>query len=212
MYEDRTVEEKYLYNFSDQEKKDFIAAQQKRQEELSQYRMRFNRLIAYGTSGIFSNYEPRSTTPLEIRYILNRIAANDPRDQAFELGWVDSILNGDQYALQIARAFQNNTVCHRVVLRDIGLTDKGMAPILSSLKDKDLSLLDIGGNKLTEESFRTIDHIFAHPQNAWQHVRLGMIDLTSERAESFRRNPHISFSYERADGVLRIFSTQPFLR
>ncbi len=212
MYEDKTVEDRYLSNFTPQEKKVFVRHMEREQELFSEYQVKLDTLMAEGSSAIFRNNDPSApTSPLALKYILNRIAANDPRDTAFELGEIDGI-KGDQYALQIAKAFRTNTACTTVILNNIGLTDKGMLPILSTLRKKELYLLDISGNPITDRSFLAIERIFKNPHNMWHCVRLGTVDLNPERTLSFKKNPYISFSYRKPNGALGLFSAQPFLR
>ena len=212
MYEDRTIEERYLYNFSPAEKAAFIRHETRQHELLAEYQLKLDTLMAEGSTAIFRNNDPSiPTDPLEIKYILNRIAANDPRDTSFELGAIDDISNGDQYAIQIARSFQTNTACKIVILGHMNLTDKGLLPILSVLRKKELLTLDISGNPLTDKSFARIDRISREPNNLWHHVKLGTVELSPERALAFKKNPYISFSYRKENGALGLFTAQPFL-
>ena len=117
MYEDHSVEEKYLYNFSQEEKEFFYRQQKHKIDTIAKYQGKLNELMFSDSNAIFANYEPtEANTPLEIKYILNRIAANDPRDIAFELGKFDGIKNGDAWAPYIAKALQNNAHCKTIVL------------------------------------------------------------------------------------------------
>ena len=193
---DRTIEEKYLHNFSPKERELFYQEQRAKWDALARYQGKLNELMFSESKAIFANDEPTvASSPLEIKYVLNRIAANDPRDRAFELGKMDCVVNGDEWAGFIAQSFKNNTHCKMVILNHIGLTDAGLIPILESLKDNELSLLNIAGNKATSKSFQKIDEILSNPQNKWGKVCLGKIKTTPELANSLTKHPKLSFGY-----------------
>ena len=209
MYEDRTIEEKYLYNFSEEERDLFYKEQRQKWSAIAKYQGKLNELMFSESKAIFANDEPTfSSSPLEIKYVLNRIAANDPVDTAFELGDMDHIKNADQLAPAIAQAFRNNTHCRTVVLNHIGLTDAGLLPILDSLRDNILTLLDLGKNKLTHRSFQKIDEILSDPHNKWEKVCLGQIKTTPVLANSLAKHPNLSFNYvvDSAQRSSRFFS------
>ena len=195
MYEDRTIEEKYLYNFSLKERELFYKEQRAKWDSLARYQGKLNELMFSESEAIFANYEPRPSSTLEILYVLNRIAANDPRDTAFELGKIDYVINADQWAPIIARSFKKNTHCKTVVLNQIGLTDEGLLTILESLKDNELSLLDIAGNQATNRSWSKVDEILSDSQNKWEKVCLGKIKTTPELANSLAKHSNLSFNY-----------------
>ena len=196
MYEDRTIEEKYLYNFSQKEKASFYKEQKKKLIQFSKYVEKLYGIISSESPAIFANYVPSgASSPLEIKYVLNRIAANDPIDIAFELGKIDGITFGDQLAPTIAQAFQKNTRCETVILDHIGLTDVGLLPILESLRDKRLTFLDIEGNKATDKSWQKVNEILSDPHNKWKNVQLGKIKTTPQLAQSLAKHPNLSFAY-----------------
>ena len=196
MYEDCTIEDRYLKNFSQKEKEIFYHQQTAKQKALNRYKEQLLNLVYSDSNAIFSNDEPKPNTALEIKYILNRIAANDPRDKSFTLGAVDSVYsvwNSDRLALDIARAFRTNTMCKTIILSDLGLTDKGMMPILRTLRQKELDTLDIRGNKISAESIETLDHILADPKTKWKRVVLGKIKLTPEQNEALSKYANLYF-------------------
>lgn len=193
MYEDHTIEEKYLRNFSDKEKAVFYRQHKKWEKDMAKYDSRLHELVFSDSSAIFANYEPKPNTFLEIKYVLNRIKANDPRDTAFELGPMDKVPNADRLALDIAKAFRGNIVCKKVILNGIGLTDNGAVPILRTLRHNQLDLLDIENNKLENNSFQTIDEILSNPNNHWNKVVLGQIQTTQEQKKALERHQNLSF-------------------
>ena len=193
MYEDHTVEEKYLQNFSFEEKRSFYRQHEKWEKDMVKYNAKLHELIFSDSPAIFANYEPKPNTFLEIRYILNRIKANDPRDTAFELGPMDNIPNADRLALDIAKAFHGNTVCKKVILSGIGLTDNGAVPVLRALRNNQLDLLDVENNKLGNESIQTIDGILSNPEHKWHRINLGPIQTTPEQKKALERHQNLSF-------------------
>ena len=196
MYEDRTIEEKYLYNFSQKEKELFRKEQDKKWAELAKYQGKLTEMMHSESSAIFANDEPTfASSPLEIKYVLNRIAADDPKDTHFELGAIDCVKNADEWAPHIAQAFRKNTHCKTVILNHIGLTDAGLLPILDSLRDKKLLLLDIAGNKATQKSWQKVEEILCDPRNRWEKVQLGKIKTTSELAHALTKHTNLSFGY-----------------
>ena len=106
MYEDRTVEDRYLTNFSSLEKIWFRHDQHRKRE----YPRAFNNYLRYLLENdksfpIFEMANP--TTALEIKYILNRISQNDSRDTSFDLLYSDNIRDGDKSAYMLAKALKN---------------------------------------------------------------------------------------------------------
>ena len=194
MYEDHTVEEKFLHNFSDKEKAIFYQQHEKWDKRMAEYKGKLYEAIFSDSPAIFANYEPKANTFLEIKYVLNRIAANDPRDTAFELGPMDEVLNADRLALDIAKFFRGNTVCKKVILSGIGLTDNGAVPVLRALRHNQLDLLDIENNKLENNSFQTIDEILSNPENKWEKVYLGKIKVTPEQQRALEKHKNLSFA------------------
>ena len=183
------IEIKYLGNFTPPERVSFYRQQRARKKAAYD-----NAVLASSDSiTVLQNDELKRNSALEIRYVLNRIAANDPRDTEFELGKADSISNADKLALDIAKAFQTNTACRRVVLKGIGLTDQGLLPILSVLQRKRLLLLDVADNKFSEASFRVIENAVSHPSTAWQQVDLGRIKVSPELATVLSKHSNIAF-------------------
>ena len=193
MYEDHTIEERYLHNFSAKEKKEFYRQHRKWVQHMGKYAGKVMELICLDSPAIFANCEPEPNTFLDIKYILNRIAANDPRDTDFELGAMDPVLDADRLALDIARAFRNNTNCKKVILNKIGLTDNGMLPILYALRTKKLDLLDIGNNKLADKSVQVLDDILSDSENKWEKVNLGKIRVNAEQKKALEKHEKLSF-------------------
>ena len=165
MYEDLTIEEKYLHNFSEAEKKRlFMSVSERRAAVAKKERQLAEKIAADDPNPFISWTIPLGHIACEIKYVLNRIAANDPKGIAFELTHGDSVQNADRLALDIANSFRNNTVCNKVVLSHIGLTDNGMVPLLHALSGKKLYLLDIAGNQVTDKSLKVLDTILANPK------------------------------------------------
>ena len=144
--------------------------------------------------------EPRASTALDIKYALNRIAANDPQALDFHLSKVDmgAIGNPDRLALDIARAFRNNTNCKYVTLNGIGLTDNGMIPILHSLPSE-LYKLDIAGNNITDQSLEVLVTTMASLKNKWGAVNLGEVQVTPEQEQALETHPNLYFENVKPD-------------
>lgn len=193
MYEDYSVEEKYLHNFSPKEKEKFLIQNRARRYAMDQYEAKLLCMIYEDSPAVFENREPKPNTALEIKYILNRIAANDARDTVFELSEIDSVRHADKLAIQIAKSFQKNTVCQKVILRGIGLTDEGMLPILNVLKQKELALLDISGNKITDKSVEMLNRVLSNPNTRWEQVCLGKIRLGEKQSGIMKCHTNLSF-------------------
>ena len=196
MYEDHTVEEKYLYNFSSEEEAAFRRRQQKYQGHMQEYQQQLWNLIVTDSPAIFRNSCMETNSALEIKYILNRIAGNDSRDTVFALGPMDEVYHADRLALDMARAFRNNTVCKHIMLQNIGLTDNGMLPLLHALSKKELRVLCVNEeeSRLTDKTFHVLDTILADPDTKWDSVELGRVVLNDEREESFKKYPNLSFT------------------
>ena len=190
-----TIEEKYLKNFSIEEKVALYHQQQARKSAIQDRETRLLNLVYRDFPSAHLTHDPEKKSALEIRYVLNRIAADDPRDTVFELRRRDAISNADRLALQIAKSFQTNTACRTIILNNIGLTDNGMMPILSVLKHKELLLIDIGENKLSDESFQSLEAILSDPANKWSQVKLGRIK-NPDWANVFSCHHNLSFSFE----------------
>ena len=190
---DEQIEEKYLHNFSEGEKEAFRSHVKRSRKHMAKYQARLDALIAEDSPAIFCNDDPKPICELDVKYVLNRIAANDPRDTAFELGRGDLIQPADWWALEIAKAFQNNTVCHRVILQDLGMTEKGLAPILHMLRRKRLSVLDIRGNKM-KDPVSLLGGVLSDPTTHWEEVRLGKIKLAPDQSKELAKYPNLSFN------------------
>ena len=194
MYEDHSVEEKYLYNFSPKEKTKFCCQQRAWRTAMNSYTVNLNTLIHLDSNVIFGDFEPEANTSLEIRYILNRIAANDKRDVSFELSDIDDVRKPNKLALHIAKSFQKNTVCKKIILHKVGLTDRGLLPILRVLRRKELDLLDISGNQITDRTIGALKTILTDTNTRWKDVRLGKITLSRKQRESLKDYPNLSFT------------------
>jgi hypothetical protein len=194
MYEDNSVEEKYLHNFSPKEKEKFLSQNRARRYAMDQYEAKLLGMIYEDSPAVFENREPKPNTFLEIKYVLNRIAANDARDTVFEVSEIDSVRHADKLAIQIAKSFQKNTVCQKVILHGIGLTDKGIMPILNVLRQKELVLLDLSGNKITDKTVNMIDRILSCPETRWKQICLGKIRLGKEQSGIMKCHTNLSFT------------------
>ncbi|MBP5344102.1 MAG: hypothetical protein J6Y85_03420 [Alphaproteobacteria bacterium] len=186
------IEGKYLDNFSPEEIVVFLQHIKKQRRHMSEYQQKLDALIAEDSPAIFANFLTTPNSALDIKYVLNRIAANDPRDPALELSALDAVDNPDRLALDIAKAFHNNTVCTTVILQDLGLTANGIEPLLRAFHHKHLSKLDISGNKIGE-SLPTLIHILDDPNTHWEEVRLGKIHPDPEQKEALEKHQNVSF-------------------
>lgn len=203
--------EEYMHNFSEEEKIAFRSYIQTKQECLAQARSTLGRLIAEGGSlELYEHNDPRPSTALDIKYALNRIAANDPHALDFSLSKVDTqaIGNPDRLALDIAKAFRNNTHCKYVTLNGIGLTDNGMLPILRSLPSE-LYKLDIAGNNITDKSVEVVSTRLASLENKWQAVNLGEVQLTSEQEKVLARHSNLYFENVNSETQVETPSAAP---
>ena len=187
------IEEKYLYNFTHSEKRRFYRRIGRSVEELAKYQARLNKLYFEDSPAIFRNNDPSGfSSAEEIKYALNRIEANDPRQTDLDLGPGDEVYPPDRLALDIAKAFRNNTLCRSVIL-NMGLTANGLVPILRALHHKNLFELDIRGNEVSE-SLPTLMPILDDPNTDWGQVRLGKIRLEPEQKKALERHENVSFT------------------
>lgn len=192
MYEDCTIEERYLLNFTDLEKRLF---RRKRAEKANQPEL--------------ANTLPIS--PLEVRYILNRIYFDDPRDTAFTLGPKDKIVNGDAIAIRMGVAFSENTHCQEVRMDSVNLTDWGAGLILETFKKKSLNVLSLKGNdKLTDSTFEQIDRMLSEPQNSWKQVCLDGGQMSDKMRQRLMSHPNVIL--ENTPKCIRICSRQNPIR
>ena len=196
MYEDNTIEDKYLHNFSLSETVKLRRIKAQRETLLAFQRRHFDQALATNSAEIMVEFDGHRHDALEIKYILNRIAANDPRDWSLDLTTGDDVGKADRLALDIAKAFHNNTHCERVIVAGIGLTDNGMIPLLRALSKKELSCVNISGNKITDKSLEVLDAILSNPETKWKHVGLGEIRITPQRAESLKKHPNTDVTFE----------------
>ena len=205
------VEKKYLHNFSREEKKVFCLHIQKEQEFSKRIKQKLDRLMAEDCSAVFREGEdgPRPSTALDIKYTLNQIAANDPRVSIFGLSGVDAIDNPDRLALDIAKAFRNNTNCKIIYLNGIGLTDNGMLPILRTLGKKELYELGIMGNQITGKSLDALVTIMSRLGKRWGIVNLGKVQLTPEQEYALERYPNLSFEKVKPETQMETPSKSP---
>ena len=213
MYSGREdIEDKYLTNFSPKEATAFRRHIARRREIMEEFQIKLGVLMDTDSPAFFREPPTWPTRPLEIKYILNRIAANDPRDKSFTLSAIDDQGGWDPspLAFHVVKAFQTNTKCKRVELSWVRLTDKDMLPILSVLRKKELDVLDIHGNKITDKTYQVLDQILADPENKWHQVKLGKVNLSPERLAAFSKYPNLSFTQVEPKGALHIFSAACF--
>ena len=175
MFEDHTVEQKYLWNFSKWER---IRMERMQQEHL-------NGELKEEAS------KEKNDPLLEVRYVLNRIYFNDERDTSFAIGSEHGVKTGDVWAIRISTAFQDNNICRDVRLESMGLTDRGAYLILKTLRGKSLKMLSLKGNDLTETTFSQIDKILSEPNNQWEKVDLGEVDLKDDLLKRLTAHPQV---------------------
>ena len=188
------IEEKYLHNFTPYEKERFNLRVGCSRAALAAYRAHLDCMILEESRSIFRNDDPcKPSTAEEIKYALNRIEANDPRQTAFEVSAIDEVDYSDRFALDIAKAFRNNTACRTVVLNNLSLTANEVDLILRTLHHKDLLELDIRGNKIGE-CLPTLTYILDDPDTNWGKVKLGKIRLDPEQKEALEQHENVSFT------------------
>ena len=76
----------------------------------------------------------------------------------------------------------------------INLTDKGALTILEVLRHKELSVLNLSQNNLTDESFQMLDDILSDPQNKWTTVELGNVKMDSKMAQSLSKHKNLIYT------------------
>lgn len=187
------IEDRYLSNFSEKEKNRFRRHIEKVRKIVADHQIQWNMMVAIDSP---TRCGQRVTLPshlLELKYILNKIAANDPQNTALELRKENGCKAPDRLALDIAQAFKNNTHCKRVVLQGIGLTDNGVLPLLSAFRHKKLLFLDLSGNQLTDTSYQAIDRVLSDSETQWDYVRLGNVTTTLKTVKALRQHPNLAF-------------------
>lgn len=188
------IEEKYLHNFTPYEKERFNLRIGCSSGALAKYQAHLDRLYFEESHSIFCNDNIDGfSTAEEIKYALNRIEANDPRQTAFEVGAMDEFNYSDRFALDIAKAFRNNTACRTVVLNNLHLTANEVELILRTLHHKDLFELDIRGNRVGE-CLPTLMYILDNPDTNWGKVKLGKVRLDPEQKEALEQHENVSFT------------------
>ena len=187
------IEDRYLHNFSEKEKNHFRHHIERVRKIVSDRRIKWNMMMAIDSPTRCGQRVLLPSHLLELKYILNGIAANDPKNTALELRKENGVKAPDRLALDIAKAFKNNTHCKRVVLQGIGLTDNGVLPLLSALRQKKLLFLDLSGNKLTDVSYSALDHVLSDSETKWDYVRLGNVTTTLEMVKALRSHENLSF-------------------
>ena len=86
-----SIENGYLWNFSPTEQRRFRRQHKRRQAEYYHFQGKLLAMVATDDPAIFANYDPHPSTPFEIKYTLNRIYLNDPRETEFLLNSQDPI-------------------------------------------------------------------------------------------------------------------------
>ena len=200
----QSIEEKYLWNFSPLERALFHWQHRARQEKFGRYEQKVFELIATDSPAIFANYEPKPSTSFEIKYTLNRIRLNDPRETELTLSHIDPIPSKRlSYAKLISWAFKDNTYCQTVVLNGVlakegwhsrGFNDLEAEKILDVLSDKKLKEFTFTSYPLlTDVTYLKIGNILARSDNHWSHVTLGDIAIPSDIANLYERTGKVSF-------------------
>ena len=180
------IDEQYLFNFSEDEKKalkaQMIQIEKKKVEE--EKKLEYKMFICASAFDV-SDYHPY--TDLQLRYTINRLMRNDESLTTLELSQKDA-LKGDLSAFQIARALNTNTFCHTFSFQDCGLSDKGVATILHALRKRPVRKLDLRGNNLT---FNVINQITKEldcqekdaSSSLWEEIWLGRVEMPFAKAK-----------------------------
>ena len=187
------IEDRYLHNFSEKEKNCLRRHIQKVRKIVSEHQIQWNMMVAIDSPIHYGQGVTLPSHVLELKYILNKIAANDPKNTTFELRKGNRVKAPDRLALDIAKAFKNNTHCQRVVLQGMGLTDEGLLPLLSTFRKKKLLFFDLSGNNLTDMSYQAIDRVLSDSETQWDYVRLGNVTTTLETVKALRAHENLSF-------------------
>ena len=201
-----SIEEKYLFNFSDKEKKAF------RQEHILNRRLfyksqaRLYELLARESPAIFRNEPSIPSSIYEIRYTFNRLKKNDPRETELLLDMTDPIVRNDFCVSQIVDSFKNNTCCQTVVLNGVRLFPPEMTGIRSFNDDEALTILQALSHKklseltfanaplLTDKTFQYIATAISDRKNQWGHVTLGDVVMAPTLAKKLKKSGKVSFN------------------
>jgi len=201
-----SIEDKYLWNFSSRDAKCFRYQHLARQRALRDYEAKVHEFVVTDNPAIFANYEPRPSTLFEIKYTLNRISANDPRETELRLSYLDPPSSQKiPYAKSISWAFEDNTHCQTVILNGVrtqekwcvtrGFNDSEADQILDVLSTKKLKEFSFTSYPLlTDVTYLKIANILAQPKNRWQHVTLGKIPVAWDIADSYEKSGRVSFT------------------
>ena len=200
-----SIEKGYLWNFSRSERQSFYHEHQQREKQLGYYNAKLHIMVAMNDPAIFSNDEPHPSSPLEIKYTLNRIYMNDPREKELLLNQNDPVSNKDNsFVKSVVWAFEDNTFCKKVVLNGVrfsfgwhkrGFNDDEATQILDALSDKKLTELTFTSYPLlTDKTYQKIANIITHPRNSWAHITLGRIPVSSDIADRYSKTEKVSFT------------------
>ena len=220
-----SIEEAYLWNFTPTERVRFRREHKRKQARFWKYNQKLFESVAIDDKGIFSNDEPDPSTRFEIKYTLNRIHLNDPRETELTLSSLDPISTKKMpYARTIPWAFEDNTYCQTVVLNGVqteegwhsrGFNDNEADQILDVLSKKKLDEFTFSSYPLlTDRTYQKIANILENPDNRWDHVTLGKISVDEKIADSYQRSGKVSFVrvIEPAKPIRRSFLSSLFNR
>lgn len=186
------IEEKYLFNFSEQEKEAFKIEQKGTKQRRELYRQYIHEAIKEHLPTYIAD-TPRPFSALEVKYQINRLALNDPMLTGLSFDNTDGIAGNDD-ARRIAKALETNTNCRTLEFIQCGFTDTGMNLILSALQNHPLAYLGLSGNPISMRTFQRIHKMTQDPKNKWASVDLGSIAISNALAKELKRNnPKISF-------------------
>ena len=199
-----SIEEGYLWNFSPAERRRFYSQHQEKQASMQQYNAKLFAMVATDEPAIFGN-DDHPSSPLEIKYTLNRIHMNDPRETELLLNAIDPVApKQEPYPKKLVWAFEDNTFCQRVVLNGIrsrdgwssrGFNDEEASDVLDVFSDKKLTELTFASFPLlTDVTYLKIANIVSRPDNRWTHVTLGHIPVAPDIAGTYNRTGKVSYT------------------
>ena len=199
-----SIENAYLWNFSRTERRQFYCQQRARQAQMRHYNAKLHAMVTSDEPAIFSNDEPHPSTPLEIKYTLNRIHMNDPRETELLLSAIDPVApKKAPYEKALVWAFEDNTYCQTVVLNGIrsqkgwfsrSFNDEEASQVLDVLSDKKLKEFTFSSFPLlTDTTYVKIANMVSRSDNHWTHVTLGAIPVPSDIATVYDQTGKVSY-------------------
>ena len=185
------IDERYLVNFTEKEKKKFHQEQAQKDNDLAAYEGKLCHMVYSDSPDIFANHLIEYNSPLEVKYMLNRVLMDDPKCHSFQLTRGDGVKGMSVF--DIGFAFANNTHCHNLELSGFKLKSFDLIWLLNALKKNKLESLNLAGNDFNDNALTYLLHQMVQPQNAWQNVKLGALSVDAEMQKKLKEQSRISF-------------------